>query len=249
MKTLCFFNEKGGVGKTTHSVLFASYLAYHRKARVLVYDFEPEPRINRIRNSELKSLDDPSGVLSRYLLASGVPDACYDIRCPASGVDVSDEGFINGLTSGFQSLVDSGDYDYVIFDFPAGRQASSIVALCFSISFIDLCCIPVDTDSMTRRCGMFTADMARQNCVKPVLFWNNVSQAEIASKGLLKQGQEVYERFGFRFLNTKIKTFAKARRDSDSKLFVRSTLCFPMKYVNMYCPELVSLYEEILAEF
>jgi len=47
MKTIAFFNPKGGVGKTLHTKLFASYLAYGLGARVCVFDAEKDQRIIR----------------------------------------------------------------------------------------------------------------------------------------------------------------------------------------------------------
>jgi cellulose biosynthesis protein BcsQ len=42
MKSICFFNNKGGVGKTTLLCNVASYLATERKFRVVVVDADPQ---------------------------------------------------------------------------------------------------------------------------------------------------------------------------------------------------------------
>ncbi|SOY49792.1 ParA family protein [Cupriavidus taiwanensis] len=42
MKTVAFFNNKGGVGKTTLLCNLASYLALELEARVLVIDADPQ---------------------------------------------------------------------------------------------------------------------------------------------------------------------------------------------------------------
>jgi cellulose biosynthesis protein BcsQ len=42
MKTICFFNNKGGVGKTTLACNVASFIAAYRKYRVLLIDGDPQ---------------------------------------------------------------------------------------------------------------------------------------------------------------------------------------------------------------
>src|ERR1019366_10732360 len=42
MKSICFFNNKGGVGKTTLICNVASYLATHHRQRVLIVDADPQ---------------------------------------------------------------------------------------------------------------------------------------------------------------------------------------------------------------
>lgn len=42
MKSIAFFNNKGGVGKTTLLCNVAGYLALHKNAKVLVIDADPQ---------------------------------------------------------------------------------------------------------------------------------------------------------------------------------------------------------------
>ena len=42
MKVITFFNNKGGVGKTTTIINLASYLSIYREKRVLVVDLDPQ---------------------------------------------------------------------------------------------------------------------------------------------------------------------------------------------------------------
>lgn len=42
MKVVTFFNNKGGVGKTTTIINLASYLSIYREKKVLVVDLDPQ---------------------------------------------------------------------------------------------------------------------------------------------------------------------------------------------------------------
>ena len=51
MKTVSFYNEKGGVGKTTFSILYASWLKYKHGVDVAVVDLNN--RIASYRKDEM----------------------------------------------------------------------------------------------------------------------------------------------------------------------------------------------------
>ena len=40
MKSVSFFSSKGGVGKSIHTIMFASYLSYVKGKKVLVADLD-----------------------------------------------------------------------------------------------------------------------------------------------------------------------------------------------------------------
>ena len=80
---------------------------------------------------------------------------------------------------------------------------------------------------------------------KAVVFWNNVTPGEMARPGYLDSGERIFTQRGIQVLPHRIKSFQKARRDSDEQLFVRSTVCWPERYVKMACPDLIPLYRTI----
>ena len=58
MRIVSFFSAKGGTGKTTFNLLFASYLRYRLGLRVLFLDFDgPEFNAYFVRQRELECFD------------------------------------------------------------------------------------------------------------------------------------------------------------------------------------------------
>ena len=57
MKSICFFNNKGGVGKTTLVCNVASYLSTHLKQRVLLVDADPQCNSTQLIVNEEKLAD------------------------------------------------------------------------------------------------------------------------------------------------------------------------------------------------
>lgn len=246
MKFISFFNEKGGVGKTTHTLLMASYLAYCRGMRVLVVDLESESRTQLIRDGDLALLSDPASFLSRWMEANGRPESFFDIESPLVGV-ASWQDSSGELIEHLWDIAESGKYDVVLIDFPAGGLENGLSFYVLSEGLLDFVLIPVDTDKMTRRCALRTADACQSVNVPARLFWNNLSVTELSNGRLIEQGESVFREFGFEFMDTRIKSFVKARRDADGRIFVRNSVCWPSRYVELNCPELVPLYDSFLA--
>lgn len=147
MKTIALFNEKGGVGKSTHTVLFASWLAYHCGRKVLVVDLEsPGVRMQSVRDSELSQMEDPSSALSRYLDMAGRPEAFWDIVSPLSGVGVVTKKILDSVMEDLWKIVAADGYDYVLFDFPSGMTDLSPSFVVCGSGLVDLLVVPVDTE-------------------------------------------------------------------------------------------------------
>lgn len=247
MKTMSFFNEKGGVGKSVHTELFAAWLRYKERKRVLVFDFEPEPRLSKTREGELKLLEDPASWLSRYMAKNPGNPSPYDIVNLAEGVKEYSVEYLKRLCDMAWKFVEEheGDYDYALFDFPALFLQYSPAFMLISSGIVDLTAIPIDADNNTRREGILTGQLIRDNKQNVVAFWNNVSLEDIKRKGYLESGEEIFVKNGIEVLPQRVKSFAKAKRDSDERLFVKSTVCWPERYVEMACPQLVGLYGEL----
>ena len=253
MISISFFSGKGGVGKSTHSLMFASYLAYCKGKKVAVLDLDdPEHRINELRTSEELYLKNPDSPLSRYIDSRGLPrDNFYKIFCGSELGIYSDYLSEKDIEVGVDRVWDivekclMENYDYFIIDFAGRYSRASLVFHVLTGECVDLVLVPVNTDRFSRKSAWIMMEQMHANDREAFMFWNNVSSDEINRPGFLDAGQEYFEKAGYHFLKSRIKSFSKARRDSDEKLFVRSTVCWPSRYVDMYCPELVSLYSEI----
>ncbi len=53
MKVVTFFNNKGGVGKTTTIINLASYLSIYREKKVLVVDLDPQSNSTQGKSSNM----------------------------------------------------------------------------------------------------------------------------------------------------------------------------------------------------
>ena len=248
MKTLTFFNEKGGVGKSLHTIMYASWLQYSVGAKVAVFDLEsPTSRLDLIRRQELSQMEDPESVLARYLRRNPCHREPYDIFTKSGIIRNFTRESLYALHNELWDFIrkNPGGYDYVLFDFPGLLTTESPAYDVIASGMVDLVVIPVDTDNITRKSALLTARMAVDNEQKAVVFWNNVTPGEMSRPGYLDSGERLFTDRGIPFLRNRIRSFQKARRDSDERLFVRSTVCWPAKYVEMACPAVVPLYEEI----
>lgn len=244
---MSFFNGKGGVGKSVHTELFAAWLRYKMRKRVLVFDLEPDPRLSVTRAAELKLLEDPASWLSRYMAKNPDIPSPYEILEFSAVEGPYTEEYLSQIEADAWAFVENSerDYDYVLFDFPAVFMRYSPAFILISSGIVDLTAIPIDADNTTRREGVITGKLIRDNGQNVVAFWNNVSPEDLKRKGYLESGEEIFVKNGIEVLPQRVKSFAKAKRDSDERLFVKSTVCWPERYVEMACPRVVDLYQEL----
>lgn len=241
MKRICVFNEKGGTGKTTVGLFLAGYLAYGCGKRVCVIDYDyPSYHFSSMREQELRLLEIPQSPLSVWFRDNAEQSAAYDVmRFPSSGgtpVDVIS----------FAGRAASGGYDYLIYDFPGAFTLQSPVSILAMNDFIDFVAVPMDTDSQSRRSALVVADAFLNAGISCCAFWNRVTLYE--SKGdrsRFRRGAEPFTERGIPVMDEAVREIRKFSRDSDEHLFVRSTLCFPQKYIRQWCPSLPLFLSEL----
>lgn len=243
MKTLAFFNGKGGIGKTLHTILFASWLQYHIGANVAIVDCEsPTPRILEERRMEERLLSNHDSWLWRYMTKHPQIHSPYNIINLCGGAQAYSKDYLEEVTDKAWQIVSNNEYEYILFDFPAMFLEASPAFLLISSGVIDLTAVPIDVDNSTRREGILTARQVLNNEQHVVAFWNNVTIEDIRRPGYLDSGETIFKKYGIEVLPERVKTFQKAKRDSSTHLFVKSTVCWPERYVEIACPELPLLY-------
>lgn len=120
-KTLTYFSQKGGCGKTTLSIMTASYLAYIERQRVAVIDADGQHSFYLARQKEQKKEQFFMEELKKY------------------GVDKPYEVFACNLGEARSRLIElykSNNYDYIIVDLPGTVGDDEIYNIVCSINYV-----------------------------------------------------------------------------------------------------------------
>ena len=244
MVRLSIYNEKGGVGKTTLTVLVASYLAYGRGLRVCVVDFDyPTYHLWQLRESELSILADPRSPLAAWLRENPSEAEPYTvIRAHPGAGGVFSPREVFALERG----IDPIRYDILLYDFPGRFTPDEPVSLLAANGGLDFVGIPMDTDVQSRRSALVVADALAGEGVPLVLFWNRVSAPESRGSGVrFRRGAEPFVSRGMDVMDEAVRDVRIISRDSSEMAFVRSTLCFPTRYVNMRSASIIPFLEAL----
>ena len=150
MKTITFFSEKGGVGKSSFTMMYASWLQYVHGVKVAVADFNL--RINSYRIGE-KQLREKIMKRSPEL---GLKPFDEDNAWPIASFKVSDRQKLFGKTKfpcsyWFLQQVNNDllkDAEVIIFDFPGSMSGGEFVDLLCN-EFINLVVVPFARETQT----------------------------------------------------------------------------------------------------
>lgn len=224
-KFVAFSTQKGGAGKTTLTVLAASYLYYVKGLKVLVVDCDyPQYSIEEMRQRD-KDLIECSPQfkklfsdnlrqtkLAPYPLLTAKPEeAMQKVR------DIIEDG---------------NDIDIVFFDLPGTVNNRGVVNI---LNCMDTVIVPVAADKVILESSLAFALKIQewlttgQSYVKQMfLLWNLVDARE--KTDLYDQYEAVFEEYGLQTMQTKIPDTKKYRREGSKTLnraVFRSTVMPP----------------------
>ena len=248
MKTFCFYNHKGGTGKTTLLILLAAYLRYFHGLRVKVMDAQcPEYPTVLFRGQDLKNAQEEGTYLSNFL-KKREEQAPFPIEMVGRPVNEYTEDDIRRLAWKVNEEIRRNEYDYLLLDFPGGGWSQKTPIACLAKNhLLSGIYVPFSTEFQE------SADAYRLACNfqrmgQPYrLLWYRLQDEYLKHKAAeLDECERKLSEQGIEFSKNRIRAFNKATQTSDVRCFVRNTLCWPDRYVKMVCPELIDLFEEII---
>ncbi len=242
MRTITFFNEKGGTGKTTFTVMMASWLAYAQGCPVAVYDCDyPSYHLWNMRRWEVGYVQsEPLSPVARMAAVSRP----YPVA-RALGRDTFTPAELEAVASGVRAARGDG---YMLLDFPGRFLPNDPVTYLARQRLLDLIVFPIDTDVQSRSSALEVASRLRR--LNPgqamAAVWNREAPAERRGRRDWYTGPTAaMEAAGIPVFGTRMRDVLIARRAPSTFGFIRSTLCWPSQNVAKACPYVEALFTEI----
>lgn len=233
MQVISFFSAKGGTGKSTFNMLLASYLKYVLGKRVMVLDLDA-PGYNLTSTREREA----DGMLQA--------DAAFDMDSlyPIRKVEDLTRSHIRAEIADLKNL--EPDYDYVIIDSPGSLVQTDASFQMLAAGVFTMLAIPMDVDGMSIASSYSLGEVCKSLGQPFLLFFNKVYWQE--KKDLYAQYEAFFAEGGMKVSGHRIKNSVKLRRDADgAATYMRSSVCFPIKEIKATVPEIIELFEEVLA--
>lgn len=239
---VAFSTQKGGAGKTTLTVLVASYLHYVKGYNVAVIDCDfPQHSIAEMRERDLQmAMGDEHYKLMAYEQFSSLDKKAYEV------IESSPENAMEDA----QDVIEELKPDFVFFDLPGTINNPAVVR---TLSFMDYIIAPISADRVvlestlqyviTVNDTLITPGKAKTKAIH--LLWNLVDGREKTE--LYEVYEDVIEKLGFHLLKTFLPDSKRFRREQSvsHKALFRSTL-FPADKVLVRGSNLDTLIEELL---
>lgn len=243
-KTLkvAFSIQKGGAGKTTLTVLVASYLHYVKGYNVVVVDCDfPQHSIVEMRERDLKMvMEDEHYKRMAYEQFSALGKKAYVI------IESSPE---NAITDAIE-VIDETNPNFVFFDLPGTINNADVVK---TLSWMDYILAPISADRVVLESTLQYAITINDTLITPgratikgmYLLWNLVDGREKTE--LYQVYEDVIEKLGFPVFKTFLPDSKRFRREQsmNHRALFRSTL-FPVDKSLVKGSNLDKLVEELL---
>ena len=239
---VAFSTQKGGAGKTTLTVLVASYLHYVKGYNVAVIDCDfPQHSIADMRKRDLQmTMEDDHYKLMAYEQFSSLGKKAYVI------VESSPENAMEDA----KAVIEEMNPDFVFFDLPGTINNPEVVK---TLSFMDYIIAPISADQLVLESTLQYVVTINDALITPgkakikglYLLWNLVDGREKSE--LYEVYEDVIDKLGFPLFKTFLpdsKRFRKEQSVSHKALF-RSTL-FPADKVLVKGSNLDILIDEML---
>ncbi|EGK02566.1 ParA family protein [Dysgonomonas gadei] len=221
---VAFSTQKGGAGKTTLTVLVASYLHYVKGYKVAVIDCDyPQHSIAEMRERDFKMCENDEyykGMLYEQFIRLEQKKAYPVVE--SNTKDALDDA---------EDLTKEGDYDFIFFDLPGTLNNEGLI---LTIASMDYIVAPIAADRLVLESTLDYLISVRDNIVNPgksnikgiYLFWNMVDGREKSE--LYEVYENVIRDLEFPLLRTFIPDSKRFRREQSVsyKALFRSTL-FP----------------------
>ena len=243
-KTLnvAFSTQKGGAGKTTLTVLVASYLHYVKGYNVVVIDCDfPQHSIAEMRERDIKmSMEDEHYKLMAYEQFSALGKKAYEV------IESSPENAIEDA----QDVIEELKPDFVFFDLPGTINNPAVVQ---TLSLMDYIIAPISADRLVLESTLQYVITVNDALITPgrakikgmYLLWNLVDGREKTE--LYEVYEDVIDKLGFPLFKTFMPDSKRFRREQSvsHKALFRSTL-FPADKSLIKGSNLDALIEEML---
>lgn len=240
---VAFSTQKGGAGKTTLTVLVASYLHYVKGYNVAVIDCDyPQHSIAEMRERDFKMCENDEyykGILYEQFVRLEQKKAYPVVE--SNTKDALDDA---------EDLVKEGDYDFIFFDLPGTLNNEGLV---LTIASMDYIVAPIAADRLVLESTLDYLISVRDNIVNPgksnikgiYLLWNMVDGREKSE--LYEVYENVIRDLEFPLLKTFIPDSKRFRREQsvNHKALFRSTL-FPADKSLVKGSNLDALTDELL---
>lgn len=240
---IAFTTQKGGAGKTTLTVLAASYLHYLTNYRVGIIDCDfPQHSVQEMRERDIKQIE------TNPHYTNLAEKQFSELNKPIYPIETSTVA--DALSSAEKMIADyEMDFEIIFFDLPGTLNTPGFIE---TVSNMDYIFSPISADRMVLESTLSFAQAFDEMYIKTgntktkglFLLWNLVDLRE--STDLYDEYSSLIETIGLRVLNTRLPDSKRFRKELSlkNKAVFRSTL-FPVDKLLMKGSRMEDLMQEI----